>query len=158
MGLIREIRVQFAIDFHGLHGIGHWARVRHHGLTLARLRSADLLVIELFAFLHDSRRQDEYIDTGHGERAARFAKSLNGIYFDLKPLQEDILCEAVRGHSNGDLHDDPTIQCCWDADRLDLGRVGIKPSKPYLSQLAHPLIERAYEMSVGRRPGHISGI
>ena len=36
----------------------------------------------------------------------------------------------------------------WDADRLDLGRVGKRPHPKYLSEHAHPLIEGAYEWSV----------
>ena len=35
-------------------------------------------------------------------------------------------------HSVGRLDRDITIQTCWDADRLDLGRVGINPKPAYL--------------------------
>jgi uncharacterized protein len=31
---------------------------------------------------------------------------------------------------------DVTIQTCWDADRLDLGRVGTKPNPTYLGTAA----------------------
>jgi uncharacterized protein len=34
---------------------------------------------------------------------------------------------ACRGHTHERTHPDVTIQTCWDADRLDLGRVGITP-------------------------------
>jgi len=34
---------------------------------------------------------------------------------------------ASGGHTHEGYHDDVTIQTCWDADRLDLGRVGIIP-------------------------------
>jgi uncharacterized protein len=51
--------------------------------------------------------------------------------------------------SVGLMHQDATIQSCWDADRLDLGRVGIEPSKQYLSTYAHPFIKEAYERSMG---------
>jgi len=34
---------------------------------------------------------------------------------------------ACEGHTYKGYHDDVTIQTCWDADRLDLGRVGITP-------------------------------
>ncbi len=36
----------------------------HHGLTVGMARNVDLLVIELFTFLHDSRRRDERRDRG----------------------------------------------------------------------------------------------
>ncbi len=41
-----------------------------------------------------------------------------------------------------------TIQSCWDADRLDLGRVGIIPNKRFLSDEATLLIDEAFNMSI----------
>ena len=38
------------------------------------------------------------------------------------------LCEAMRLHSDGHTESEPGIVACWDADRLDLGRVGITPA------------------------------
>jgi uncharacterized protein len=74
---------QLKINKEGIHGTSHWARVRHHGLTVGKERDADLLVIELFAFLHDSQRENEWRDPLHGTRAADFAVSLNYVYYDL---------------------------------------------------------------------------
>jgi len=42
------------------------------------------------------------------------------------------LIEAIRFHSHGRLSRDPTVQACWDADRLDLGRIGDRPDPNYL--------------------------
>jgi uncharacterized protein len=39
------------------------------------------------------------------------------------------------------------IQICWDADRLDLGRVGIKPITKFMSQEAVKHIDEAYRCS-----------
>ena len=39
---------------------------------------------------------------------------------------------ACAGHTHDRTHPDITIQTCWDADRLDLGRVGITPQPNYL--------------------------
>ena len=36
----------------------------------------------------------------------------------------------------GRLSRDVTIQACWDADRLDLGRVGERPNPTYLGTKA----------------------
>ena len=105
----------------------HWGRVRHHAVAVARARGADLLVAELFAFLHDSQREDEWGDPHHGHRGADYARSLQGVFFELKPAQLDRLAQAIRHHSGGEVSTDVTIQSCWDADRLDLGRVGIRP-------------------------------
>ena len=75
--LLNLVLSQFKLNRDGLHGPSHWARVRTHALEIARMRDADLLVVELFAFLHDSQRLNEGTDTKHGERAAEYAASLN---------------------------------------------------------------------------------
>ena len=147
-GLLKAILAQFRIKQHGAHGQSHWARVRKHGLTIGREVGADLLVVELFAFLHDSQRENEYSDPSHGARAAAYAQSLNGTYFSLAPEQLEKLCIAMTGHSEGKIHRDPTIQTCWDADRLDLGRVGTKPRAKYLSAEGAKHIESAYAWSI----------
>ena len=147
-GLLRAVVAQFRINRDGAHGTSHWARVRKHALTVGRETGADLLVVELFAFLHDSQRKNEYVDEGHGHRAAEYARSLRNTYFDLDTSQLDKLCLAMIGHSDGQLHTDATIQTCWDADRLDLGRVGTKPRAKYLSEEAAKHIETAYAWSV----------
>ena len=112
-----------------------------------------MLVVELFAFLHDSQRLNEYSDRLHGARAAEFAVSLNGRFFDLKAVQLDKLCFAMEHHSGGDVHTCATIQSCWDGDRLDLGRVGIQPHKDYLSLEAAKMIASATRMSKGLSTG-----
>ncbi len=146
-GLLDEVLSQFRISIDGVHGPSHWARVRHHGLAVGIEVGADLLVVELFAFLHDSQRKNEFEDEFHGERAAEYAASMNRRYFDLQDAQLTQLVNAIRFHSDGDLHQCATIQTCWDADRLDLGRVGIKPVARYLSQVAAEHIQTAYEWS-----------
>lgn len=146
-GLLDEIRGGFTLDWEGHHGANHWARVRHHALAIARARGAHLLVVELFAFLHDSQRRDEWRDPKHGERGTEYARSLQGQFYSLgaKPLSQ--LTHAIRYHSGGEVSTDPTIQSCWDADRLDLGRVGIKPRSEFLSPHGAQHIELAYRWS-----------
>ena len=39
----------------------------------------------------------------------------------------ELLTEALIHHSEGYTEGDVTVRVCWDADRLDLGRVGIEP-------------------------------
>jgi uncharacterized protein len=146
-GMIAAIREQFRISWHGIHGANHWARVLHHGITIGTERSADLLVIELFAFLHDSQRHSDGGDYYHGRRGAEYARSLNTVYFELSAPRIDALCEAIEHHSGGKVHDHATVQTCWDADRLDLGRVSITPSPKYLSQEAVKHIDAAYRWS-----------
>jgi uncharacterized protein len=84
-------------------------------------------VVELFAFLHDSCRQNDGHDPEHGARAADFARSLHGLAFTLTDNELVVLLVACQGHTHGRNSDNVTVQTCWDADRLDLGRVGIRP-------------------------------
>ena len=81
---------------------------------------------------------------------------IHGDYYNLTPNQLDKLCYAMRHHSGGDVSDDATIQTCWDADRLDLGRVGVFPSPQYLSQEANIFIDLAYDWSM-QAPRRVHG-
>ena len=121
------LRYQFMLDWKGIHGVSHWSRVRRNGLLIAKDNGADTSVIECFSFLHDSRRFNEDSDPDHGERAAEFAFSLRDSYVDLSDAAFSLLVTACGGHARERYHDDVTIQACWDADRLDLSRVGIRP-------------------------------
>ena len=101
------------------------------GIHLAeRVPGVDGLVLLLFAMIHDSQRRNDGHDPQHGARAARFA----GAFADLlEPAQLDVLVEACRDHAGGRVSSDPTIGVCFDADRLNLWRVGIAPSAAFLS-------------------------
>ena len=125
--LIDAVRARFALDWHGIHGAAHWTRVRHNGLLLAEATRADARVVEHFAFLHDSCRLHDGHDRHHGERAADWALELGPSWLGLAQEQLDLLVAACRGHSHGGLEAEVTVQVCWDADRLDLARVGILP-------------------------------
>ena len=149
--LLAHLRLEFQLDWRGIHGAAHWARVRYNGLLLARSTGADTRVVELFAFLHDARRENDGHDTDHGERAAELARELDGRLFALDRRAMLQLEVAWRDHSAGETRAEATIQTCWDADRLDLGRVGIRPHPRYLCTEAARdpgLIERAYGRSI----------
>ena len=51
--LIEHVRSQFKIDWHGLHGANHWARVFHHGKYIAQRRDADLLLLVRALYFQD---------------------------------------------------------------------------------------------------------
>jgi uncharacterized protein len=89
-------------------------------------------VIWLFAIFHDSCRENEGWDPKHGLRGAEFAKSLRTSAFNISDEDFGLLHSACEHHTDGQNHTDVTIQTCWDADRLDLGRVGIRPDVRYL--------------------------
>ena len=149
--LLRHLRDRFLIDWHGHHGASHWVRVRRNGLLLAKGTGANALVVELFSFFHDSCRVNEYTDRNHGSRGAELAVKLRGKYFDATEAEMALLVCACSGHSDGHLDADITVQTCWDADRLDLGRVGIEPDAKYLCTAAAKdpeTIASAYKRSI----------
>jgi uncharacterized protein len=151
--LLKHIRARFQLDWQGIHGAPHWARVLDNGLRVAERTGARIDVVTLFAFLHDSRRVDDGTDEGHGERAAGYAVELRGRCFEIDDAGFKLLTAACRGHSDGLTRADVTIQTCWDADRLDLGRVGRRPDPCRLCTPAArdpAIIEWAYQRSRGR--------
>src|SRR5262245_42101442 len=145
-------RERFVLDLHGIHGVPHWQRVRENGLRIAKHSGANRLIVELFAFLHDCCREDDRSDPGHGERAAEFARSLRGTLIHLGDEEFALLYQAIRDHELGLTRGDVTVLTCWDADRLDLGRVRKRPSPRFLgTEYARrkETIEWAYERSRG---------
>ena len=115
------------------HGPAHWKRVERNGVLLSKRTGADVIVVRLFALFHDSRRENEMDDPDHGLRGAQFARSLNGSLFYLDDQRFALLDYACTWHTDVDHSNDPTIGTCWDADRLDLGRVGMIPNRNLMS-------------------------
>jgi uncharacterized protein len=130
--LIRLLLKEYALPGDGVHGLAHWARVLETGLRLAEKTGADPEVVRLFAVFHDARRINEGWDQGHGRRGAELAASLRGTGFRLPGDKFDLLYAACVYHTDGLTDGDATVQTCWDADRLDLGRVGIAPKRKFL--------------------------
>jgi uncharacterized protein len=125
--LVTYLHDSFLLDWRGIHGSPHWARVRANGLYIAERNGANTKIVELFAFLHDVRREHDGHDRDHGHKSADLAAELNGRFFSLSDDELELLTWACREHSDGHLDADLIVQTCWDADRLDLGRVGIEP-------------------------------
>ncbi len=149
--LIQFARGEFRLDWEGIHGAPHWARVRHNGLALAELTGANSRVVEYFAFIHDLGRENDNHDPEHGYRAALVAEKIAGDLIDVSQVELGLLMEACHGHSDGLLEADVTVMTCWDADRLDLGRVGIRPDPSRLCTEAargKELLRVAYERSI----------
>ena len=130
--LIRAIRDQCVINWHGVHGLSHLARVWANGIHLAEATGANKKVVQLFAVFHDSCRLNESDDPEHGPRGALLAESFRGTYYDLSDEELDLLFTACSLHTKARIHVDRTIQTCFDADRLDLGRVGKTPDRRFL--------------------------
>lgn len=134
--IVEAILEEYLLPWNGLHGIAHWGRVLENGLRLAETTGADFEIVTLFALFHDSRRFNEGHDPGHGSRGATLAEQFRGHYFHLSDERFGLLQYACTWHTDEVMHDNITVQCCWDADRLDLGRVGMTPNRRYLNTLA----------------------
>jgi len=122
-----------------IHGPSHWRAVGAAAADIADAETAlrhapDRELLLLFALLHDAKREDDGFDPDHGPRAAILLEELRveGA-LALDDGRTATLAEALRDHTRGTLHDDPTIAVCWDADRLLIGRVGLIPDARYCS-------------------------
>jgi uncharacterized protein len=149
--LLNVLREESHVSLNGIHGIKHWKRVRQNGLLLAENNAANKKVVELFAFLHDSQRLKDHGDWAHGKRAVDLINRLHGTYFTLTKDELEDLKTACAAHSEGLTKANITIQTCWDADRLDLGRVGIYPDpRKMCTEQARrkEVIEAAYLKSI----------
>lgn len=129
-----EISRQLRLDVSSDHGLPHWRRVHALGDHLSKFVECDADVVALFSLGHDSQRMDESDDPLHGIRAATYAQSLQKqgrINISSEQLKQ--LMYACEHHSDPyAMSDDVTIRVCWDADRLDLYRVGIEPEDSLL--------------------------
>jgi uncharacterized protein len=151
--LLEVVRQEFALPLDGVHGEAHWARVCENGLRLAEQTGADPKIVELFAYLHDVKRVGDGWDHEHGRRSAEFVRSLQGGLLALPAAKLELLVYACARHSHGLTEADVTVQTCWDADRLDLGRIGIEPDPRHLCTEAAKepaMIEWAFRRSQQR--------
>ncbi|KPK51654.1 MAG: hypothetical protein AMS22_10545 [Thiotrichales bacterium SG8_50] len=154
-----------------IHGPAHWARVHRFGQALSEhldLSRDGTQCVAVFAWTHDLAR----IDDGGGNQHAHDGASLLDpawatVFPDLSVEQVELVRTAVRYHSDGLTaeaayyhgyfdhlgHDDDEviaiIGCCWDADRLDLLRLGAQPKTRYMStdgwRKVLPLAERLHQ-------------
>lgn len=135
-----EIIPTFAItnwELGDTHGLPHWQRVERNGILLSMEKHAGvyqfnknvkLNVIRAFAYLHDKWRVDNYSDLEHGARAAKMLCGIrDSILSELDDEEFYLLETACRLHTTTHKTGNLTIDICFDADRLDLNRVGIIP-------------------------------
>ncbi len=116
------------------HGLPHWQRVERNGILLSmqdgRIREdIDIQVVRYFAYLHDKCRRNNGPDWEHGSRAADLIPTIRTtILRELTNEEVGLLEKACRYHTTERRMGNPTIDVCFDADRLDLGRVGVRPN------------------------------
>lgn len=122
--LFAAVLKQYSLSWYGKHGLYHWGRVLDNGLLICKAIKANEKIVTLFSIFHDSCRINEGADPDHGFRGAGLAKKLVANLVTAEEMEK--LAFACSHHTNRTHSDDLTIQACWDADRLDLPRVGIK--------------------------------
>lgn len=131
--LIHKLSKESLLYGSPIHGLKHWITVERNGLYLSQFNEANQEIVSLFSYLHDCQRVNEYTDAEHGFRAAEYAHSIRSEFINLNDADFEKLYYAIEWHNHGRLSEDDTISTCWDADRLDLDRVGIYPSSDYLT-------------------------
>lgn len=159
--------VRFNMPDSPLHAKPHCERVLYHALTMGTLEMGDddreaLEILAHASIFHDTRRQDEYLDTGHGARAAVYYEAFCREHPDLIAFHP----EAVYLMRYHDLDDNRGIEAIRkafpdkterveklyaifkDADALDrwrLGRWGL--DEKYLrTPSSHTLVKSAREL------------
>jgi uncharacterized protein len=138
-----------------IHGPAHWSRVRRFGALLAEreaLPDVARTCIEIFAWVHDLARENDDGGNQHAiDGAVAIDQIVPAVFDEVLPDQMETLRSAIRYHSDGMTAQQAfeagllpgvawqrellvaTIGCCWDADRLDLPRVGIVPDARFMS-------------------------
>lgn len=126
---LREFAIQHSkLGDYSIHGISHWDRVARNAEVLIT-SDVDELVVKAFAYIHDVERVNESDDLQHGPRAALLVDEIRSSVLSFLNDQEiEQLKEACRLHTLRHRTEDATVNACFDADRLDLGRVGITPN------------------------------
>jgi uncharacterized protein len=129
--LLTKIREHYSLNWYGTHGIYHWARVYENGMKLSAQEGVNKKVIQLFSIFHDSQRWNEHEDPAHGARGAQLFLHLRE-HLPLTDEEFELLTVACSQHTAARTHENITVQACFDSDRLDLWRIGVKPSPEFL--------------------------
>ena len=126
---VREYAIKhYQIGYNSIHGISHWDRVARNADFLWT-SDVNRMVVKAFAYIHDVERVNENDDPQHGPKAAKLVDEIRSSVLSFLNGQEiELLKEACRLHTTTLRTEDATVNACFDADRLDLGRVGITPN------------------------------
>lgn len=150
------------LDPLGYHGIPHWERVLINGLMLKQMLPDYVCedTIFLFALFHDSKRVNEGHDILHGMRGADYFKQcFDSGFIDPTLLGSEskslsIISSVVKACSYHTLNlfdGNSKVAACYDADRLDLERVGIYPDVTKLNYQTAISKDLIYECSMRAR-------
>lgn len=114
-----------------IHGLDHLRNVGYLSGKFAAELGISLETAIIGGFLHDCARSDDSDDAFHAEKSALLARKL--IKKNYSNIDEELVYKTILFHSGGKTTDNHIQGCVWDADRLDLIRLGIQPKKELLS-------------------------
>ena len=132
--LIHAVEAESSFKDSKYHGNQHWRCVSMVGSRLAKQEGINPLLPLLFGIFHDSMRENDDDDPYHGRRGAGLAVEM--YQQGLLPISEAMLSKLVHAcntHTEAPATYDPHAGVCYDADRLNLWRVGIEPHQKYIS-------------------------
>ncbi len=133
------------INFNYAHGPAHWQSVYRFGKML--YPGIDKGVLFYFSVFHDFFKSNDFADKSHGKKALTamplIKENLKIWNKDKKAHNSQIeqLAFAFENHDctiqeyaslTNPLKDNKNVRACLDADKLDLGRVGIIPESKHL--------------------------
>lgn len=138
----------FDVKLHG--GFTHQKRVEENILILSEymgISEEEITPFLDFAYWHDTIRLNYGYDPEHGKRAAETLRK-NRDHFNLQNISDedvDRLCFACEHHTNMHKSGDLLVDICFDADRLDLSRVGVQPDPQFMATEAGIYFAKNYE-------------
>ena len=113
-----------------IHGIAHGIRVERNGNQLCQLMGITNKLVRPFAYVHDFCRVNDGTDPEHGLRAANHIEAHRELFscrFSLNEREIDLLKYACQHHTEMIKSEYDIVNVLFDADRLDLPRVGTHP-------------------------------
>ena len=111
------------------HGLTHCQRVERNVHRL-KCSGVNMTVARLFAYFHDACRSEckTQSESEHGLLASELVLSLrNSLLKNLSDDEVAMLSNACKWHTTTFKTGNPTIDTCFDADKLDLWRIGAIP-------------------------------
>lgn len=124
--IIQKILADTTVHWGSIHGIGHWKRVAGYGCFLSKHEKVEERILVLFGYFHDCKRHSHGSDPEHGSRAAEYLLTYSPEELGLSEQEQHRLAVACKYHTCELDTTDLSIKACWDCDRLDIGRLGIK--------------------------------